>query len=62
MVYFVYSVIMTSLINVYDYEKCAQEKLPKMIWDFYKGGATNELTLNDNSAAFQRYFSNCFQF
>jgi len=43
-----------ALVNVEDYRERAQSKLPQMIFDFYAGGADDQLTLVDNVKSFQR--------
>jgi len=42
------------LINLYDYDRAAAEKLPRMAYDYYASGAHDELTLRDNHAAYDR--------
>jgi 4-hydroxymandelate oxidase len=41
-------------INIADIEAAARAKLPDMVWDFYSGGAQDEITLRENRAAWQR--------
>uniref|UniRef100_A0A0D6QWV6 FMN hydroxy acid dehydrogenase domain-containing protein n=1 Tax=Araucaria cunninghamii TaxID=56994 RepID=A0A0D6QWV6_ARACU len=41
-------------VNVKEFGELARSVLPKMIYDFYAGGAEDEWTLRDNIAAFQR--------
>lgn len=41
-------------INTLDYEELAQQRLPPTAWQYYSGGAHDELTLRDNRAAWQR--------
>jgi 4-hydroxymandelate oxidase len=41
-------------INLLDYEQLAREKLPRMIFDYYAGGADDGVTLRENSAAYDR--------
>ena len=41
-------------INLNDYEALARERLPKMIYDYYAGGATDELTVSENQRAWGR--------
>ncbi len=41
-------------INVYEFEAAAQAKLPKMIYDFYAGGAYDGITLRENREAYDR--------
>ena len=35
-------------LNLNDYETLARERLPEMVYDYYAGGAGDELTLNPN--------------
>ncbi len=42
------------LINVFDYEAAASEVLPRMIFDYYRSGANDEITLRENHAAYER--------
>jgi 4-hydroxymandelate oxidase len=42
-------------LNTYDYENNAKEVLPQTTWDYYSSGAWDEVTLQDNLAAFQRF-------
>jgi 4-hydroxymandelate oxidase len=42
------------LLNVEDYHQAAKEKLPKMAYDYYRSGADDELTLQENVAAYRR--------
>ena len=41
-------------INVFDFEQATQASLPKMIYDYYAGGAHDEITLRENRAAYDR--------
>ena len=41
-------------INVFDYEQVAQAHMEAGAWDYYIGGAGDELTLHENRAAFER--------
>jgi 4-hydroxymandelate oxidase len=43
-----------TLVNVFDYERKAAERLPAGPLAYYAGGAMDERTLNDNRAAFAR--------
>lgn len=43
-----------SLLNVDDYAAAAAERLDKAAYDYFAGGAADELTLRDNRAAFDR--------
>ncbi|XP_027202675.2 hydroxyacid oxidase [Dermatophagoides pteronyssinus] len=44
----------TVVVNLDDIENEAKKKLPKSAFDYYRSGATNELTLGENELAFQR--------
>ncbi|MCG8458561.1 MAG: alpha-hydroxy-acid oxidizing protein, partial [Holophagales bacterium] len=41
-------------INIYDYEKAARARLPKMTYDYYASGAYDEITLRENQSAYDR--------
>ena len=41
-------------INVFEYEELARERLHPAVWDYYSGGAHDEITLRENRAAFAR--------
>ncbi|QBD79118.1 alpha-hydroxy-acid oxidizing protein [Ktedonosporobacter rubrisoli] len=41
-------------VNLFDYEKLAQERLEPAIWDFYHGGSDDEVTLRECRRAFER--------
>lgn len=41
-------------VNVFDFEEAARAKLPAMVYDYYAGGAQDEVTLRANRAAFER--------
>jgi len=43
-----------SILNLHDYEAAAQERLPQMVFDYFAGGANDELTLGENLAAWDR--------
>ncbi|KAL6843823.1 hypothetical protein ACP4OV_026394 [Aristida adscensionis] len=45
---------MVVITNVSDYEELAKQKLPKMFYDYYAGGAEDQWTLNENKKAFSR--------
>ncbi len=45
---------MLSPINLFEYEEFAKKKLSRMAYDYYSGGAWDEVTLRDNRAAFER--------
>ncbi|MCA9918975.1 MAG: alpha-hydroxy-acid oxidizing protein [Anaerolineales bacterium] len=42
------------LLNIYDYEKAAAEKMPSAFHEYYAGGVADNLTLQENRAAFDR--------
>jgi 4-hydroxymandelate oxidase len=42
------------MVNLFDYETAAQGNLSEMMWDFYAGGAWDELTVRENREAFAR--------
>lgn len=41
-------------LNIDDYERLAAEALPRMVYDYYAGGADDELTVRENRLAWQR--------
>src|SRR5438045_7628100 len=41
------------LLNVTDYARAAHQKLPKGVLDYYAGGALDEITLRQNTAAWE---------
>src|SRR5438477_5183126 len=41
------------LLNVSDYARLARQKLPKGVLDYYAGGALDEITLRQNTAAWE---------
>jgi 4-hydroxymandelate oxidase len=43
------------LINVFEYESLAKQRLPQTVLDYYASGAWDEVTLQDNRRAFERY-------
>ena len=43
-----------NLLNIYDYEKAAAEKMPATFHAYYAGGVADNLTLHENRAAFDR--------
>lgn len=45
---------MNSLINLFEYEQLAKSHLSQMAFDYYSSGAWDEITLQDNRAAFTR--------
>lgn len=42
------------LLNVADYARAAREKLPRDCFDYYEGGALDEITLRENVAGWER--------
>ncbi|MBD1899653.1 alpha-hydroxy-acid oxidizing protein [Trichocoleus sp. DQ-A3] len=42
-------------INLFEYERLANQHLSQMALDYYASGAWDEITLRDNRAAFERY-------
>jgi isopentenyl diphosphate isomerase/L-lactate dehydrogenase-like FMN-dependent dehydrogenase len=44
----------TAAVNVWDYERLAQERLDANAYAYFAGGAGDEVTLRDNLAAFER--------
>jgi 4-hydroxymandelate oxidase len=42
------------LLNVADYSRAAQAELPLDVFDYYKGGALDEITLRENTAGWER--------
>jgi isopentenyl diphosphate isomerase/L-lactate dehydrogenase-like FMN-dependent dehydrogenase len=41
-------------VNVFDFEAAARTKLPKVAYDYYASGASDEITLRENHAAYER--------
>lgn len=41
-------------VNVFEYEALAREKLHPAVWDYFSGGANDEVTLRENRAAYER--------
>jgi (S)-mandelate dehydrogenase len=41
-------------VNIEDLRRIAQGRLPRAIFDFFDGGAEDEVTLRENRAAFER--------
>jgi 4-hydroxymandelate oxidase len=39
-------------VNVFEYQEMAREALPKMVYDYYAGGARDEITLGRNHSAY----------
>ena len=46
---------MVEPLNVWDYERLAEERLPAPVWGYFAGGAGDEVTLRENVAAFTRW-------
>jgi (S)-2-hydroxy-acid oxidase len=44
------------LLNLFDYEKRAQELLPVALYEYIRSGTADEVTLAENRAAFGRWF------
>jgi 4-hydroxymandelate oxidase len=42
------------VLNLFDLERVAKEKLPQTAWDYFASGAWDEVTLRENRAAFER--------
>lgn len=45
---------MTALLNPRDYEALARERLPQSVYDYYAGGAGDEITVRENELAWTR--------
>ncbi len=45
---------MTVLLNPRDYEALARERLPQSVYDYYAGGAGDEITVRENELAWTR--------
>ena len=45
---------MTDLINLDDYEREAQKRIPEAFFGYYSGGACDEITLRENTSVFDR--------
>lgn len=43
-------------VSISDFEILAKEKLSQMAYDYYSGGANDEITLRENEVAFKRIF------
>ena len=43
-----------SAVNIGDLRDCARRRLPRAIFDFFDGGAEDEVALRDNRAAYER--------
>ena len=44
----------SSAVNIGDLRLCAKKRLPRAIFDFFDGGAEDEISLRDNRAAYER--------
>ena len=44
----------TTPVNLFDFERLAEGRLPRVVWDYYSGGAQDEVTLRENRAAYDR--------
>ena len=44
----------SSAVNIGDLRECAKRRLPRAIFDFFDGGAEDEIALRDNRAAYER--------
>ena len=42
------------LINLHAYEQAAAERLPRMVYDYYAGGANDEILLRESRSAWDR--------
>ena len=42
------------LLNIADYARAARGKLPQNVFDYYEGGALDEITLRENTAGWER--------
>ncbi len=43
-----------TLVNLFDYEALAQQRMTPVIWDYFQGGSDDEITLRNNRSAFER--------
>ncbi len=41
-------------LHLADFEECARERLPRMVYDYYAGGAHDEVTLRANRGAYEK--------
>jgi 4-hydroxymandelate oxidase len=41
-------------VNLHDFEEQARQKLPQMVYDYYRGGAGDEVTVGENRRAWQQ--------
>jgi len=44
----------SNAVNIGDLRECARRRLPRAIFDFFDGGAEDEVALRDNRAAYER--------
>src|ERR1700737_2369918 len=42
------------LLNIADYARAARTKVPRDVFDYYEGGALDEITLRENVAGWER--------
>ncbi|HYP15453.1 MAG TPA: alpha-hydroxy acid oxidase [Bryobacteraceae bacterium] len=47
-------ILATPLVTLADYDPCARERLPHMVYEYIAGGAGDEITLRANREAFDR--------
>src|SRR2546426_8232846 len=45
---------LNQLVSIEDLRQAARRRLPRAIFDFFDGGAEDEVTLRENRAAFER--------
>src|SRR2546425_9758198 len=45
---------LSQLVSIEDLRQVARRRLPRAIFDFFDGGAEDEVTLRENRAAFER--------
>jgi (S)-2-hydroxy-acid oxidase len=45
---------MTEPLNLQDYEQLARDRLPQMVYDYYAGGAGDEITVRENEQDWAR--------
>ena len=46
---------MTSFVNLADFESVAKQRVPESVYDYYAGGAGDEITVRENVAAWARH-------
>jgi len=44
----------TSFVNLFEYEAAAERLLPRLAWDYFASGSSDEVTLRENHAAYDR--------